>query len=77
MPVSDDEREAIKKMDQPAKGAAVLEHLKCIREASTGPAMNHYAVNDALDHIEVLIEEAPAKEPHKTRAEMAKEKAEA
>jgi len=56
---------------------AVQSQLKRIREASTGPAMNHETVNDALDHIEVLIEEAPAKEPHKSKAEMAREKAEA
>ena len=39
MPVSDDDRTAIKKMDQPARDNYLAEQLKAIREASTGPAI--------------------------------------
>lgn len=56
MPVSDNERDTIKKMDKPARDTFLAEQLKAIREASTGPAVNHVAVNDALDRLAVMLE---------------------
>lgn len=54
MPVSTEDRAAYAKLDVAARDAAIYDQLKRIRENATGPAMNHEAVNDALDRIEVL-----------------------
>jgi len=77
MPVSDEDRAAYAKLSDTDRMTAVQSQLKRIREASTGPAMNHEVVNDALDQIEVLAKQPEKPEHPKTKAELAKEKADA
>ena len=60
MPVSTEDRASIKKMEQPARDNFLTEQLKAIREASTGPAVNHVAINDALDRLAIMLEPKPA-----------------
>ena len=77
MPVSDEDRTAYAKLSDADRAGSIQSQLKRIRENATGPAMNHEAVNDALDQIEVLAKQPEKPEAHKTKAEIAKEKADA
>ena len=67
MPVSDEDRAVIKHMDQPAKDNMLQEQLKRISIAVNSGTLDREAVNNALDHIEVLTAKEPAKvDPTKT-----------
>lgn len=67
MPVSNEDRATYTKLSDADRNASVQTHLKAIREGSTGPGvMDHVAINNALDHIEVLTKQpanAPAAKP--------------
>ena len=66
MPVTTEDRAIIKHMDQPAKDNMLQEQLKRISIAVNSGTLDREAVNNALDHIEVLTkqpENAPVAKP--------------
>ena len=67
MPVTTEDRAVIKHMDQPAKDNMLQEQLKRISIAVNSGTLDREAVNDALDHIEVITAKESAKvDPTKT-----------
>lgn len=83
MPVSNEDRAIYAKLSDTDRASAVQAQLKLIREGSTGPGMmDHVAINNALDQIEVLTQKAPESvvpetDKPKTKADLAKEKVDA
>ena len=65
MPVTTEDRAVIKHMDQPAKDNMLQEQLKRISIAVNSGTLDRGAVNDALDHIEVITAKESAKDQPK------------
>lgn len=59
--ITDEDREAIRNLDAAGRKTAIGEQLRRIREAAANEHnVDAAAVNDALDRIEALQDEAPS-----------------